>query len=415
MKRYFSITLNNFVDFLKNPKEESNFNAPPNSKIKSLLILFSLEIVVLSIFSGLLKLFESLNLIDIGSNKISDLLFNLPPTQLFLVVVIVAPVIEELIFRLPLRFKHNYLFKLVLWIISLTRIVSKERLDELIQLFRPAAFRYFFYLMTISFGLIHITNFEGYKNLLVWMPFLTMNQLFIGCILGFLRIKFGLIWSIIYHALNNLIFIGMALLSINSIPDYYFQGDSYSVSIKKVAKPNYIQDNVFQIVPGRIEFKNYKFSEALKVLEDKPEKYILAGNYSGFYVDINFHSKAIMHQPDSAEKIVIDHIPKALSLKIKKQSKAKEVLEPYIADTLKYKTAVAVHTNAKTHISLRQLCRSLDFTYQDLFITSNDTTRLYQVQIDRTLTFSEMEQYLFNLYGLKFRKSLKELEFLKIE
>ncbi|MEI7830514.1 MAG: CPBP family intramembrane glutamic endopeptidase [Prolixibacteraceae bacterium] len=415
MKSFYGITLDSFIDFIKKPKEENNFNASLGTKLKSLLILFSLELCVLSLFLVIFNLLKSIGLMEIGSNKITDLLFDLTPIQLFVAVVIAAPVLEEFIFRLPLRFKYNYLFRLIIWMISLTRLVPKERFDGLIQHFRPIVFRYFFYLMTISFGLVHITNFEGYKDLLGWMPFLTINQLFVGFILGFIRIKFGLVWSIIYHALNNLIFIGIAFLSINSISDYYFKDDSYSVSIKVVPKPKYSQDNTFQIVPGNIEFKNYRLSEALKVLEGKPEKYILISNYRGLYVDIYFNSTATKHLTDSARKIVIDHIEKALSLKIKRQFKMKEVLEPYVSDTLTKKGTMADSTNTKMNMSLRQLSRSLDYKYNTIFIASNDSNRLYQFEINRKLTFPEMEENLLNNYGLKFRKIQKELEFIKVE
>ena len=70
-----------------------------------------------------------------------------------------------------------------------------------------------FYLISIAFGLIHILNFEPSLNIYLLAPILVAPQIVIGINLGYLRIRFGLIWSILFHAFHNGILLSIALLT----------------------------------------------------------------------------------------------------------------------------------------------------------------------------------------------------------
>ena len=67
--------------------------------------------------------------------------------------------------------------------------------------------------MTVAFGLMHITNFEPSLNIYLLAPILVAPQILIGINLGYLRVRFGLIWSILFHAFYNGILMSIALLS----------------------------------------------------------------------------------------------------------------------------------------------------------------------------------------------------------
>lgn len=415
MEGHFSRTWFSFVAFIKSPNEENDFDASISSKIKTLLCLFSFALILVFLFTPIFSLLKFLNILDPGSNVLEDLLFEFTFIQLVFVVAMAVPILEELIFRLPLRYKYNYLFRSIVFLISVTRLIPEKKLKDMVQRYWKGIFKYLFYFLAISFGLIHITNFEGFKDQLGWIPFLTINQLFAGFVLGYIRIRFGLIWSIIYHSLYNFLFFGFAFLSLNTISDYNYKGDSYSVTIRKITKPTYKYNTDFQTTPGKIEFKNYKLSQTLQVLEARPEKYIVISKYKGMYIDINFSSGAITHSTDSARRIVIDHLQKAFSLNIKKQLKIKEVLVLFVSDSIKNKMTFSSDTSSNRKLSLKQIGRSLDYFYNDLFIVGSDTNHIYSIDLNRMLSFPDMQQYLLKNFGIEFRKVTKELEFIKVD
>ncbi|WP_420712341.1 type II CAAX prenyl endopeptidase Rce1 family protein [Pedobacter sp. SL55] len=71
---------------------------------------------------------------------------------------------------------------------------------------------FLFYYTAIVFGLIHLSN---YKDLTVSDPSFVLyiaSQTFGGLSLGYLRIKYGLTYSILFHAFFNLIVFSLAIL-----------------------------------------------------------------------------------------------------------------------------------------------------------------------------------------------------------
>lgn len=141
-------------------------------------------------------------------------------------IVLIAPVFEEIIFRSLLRFtkKNLMLFSiatsiLIVYFISqskipsliiaalllsgiliLTSLYSREKIEQFIY----SKFSYFFYATAILFGLVHASNFGGNIYILLAFSFILGGvQLIAGLILGFIRMKYGLIYSIIFHALIN--------------------------------------------------------------------------------------------------------------------------------------------------------------------------------------------------------------------
>ena len=103
-----------------------------------------------------------------------DMMKNLSKPVIFLFVVVIAPLFEELIFRAPLT-----LFK------------GKK------------SFRIGFYVFAVLFGLVHISNFTMTTNVLLLAPILVLPQTLLGGYLGFIRVRFGLGWSMALHACYN--------------------------------------------------------------------------------------------------------------------------------------------------------------------------------------------------------------------
>ena len=116
---------------------------------------------------------------DLGTHRVETFLERYPPLFVAAYAVVLAPVLEEALFRGPL-----YFFR------------------------RPAFFPWAFYLLTTAFALLHAFNFPGWKEHWALLPLLIAPQWVTGVFLGFLRVRFSLPWSIGLHALYNLILLG---------------------------------------------------------------------------------------------------------------------------------------------------------------------------------------------------------------
>ena len=161
--------------FIKNPECSFNQDLSLNQKLilvfNSLIISLVLCLSLVSVFSIL----EHFKLIDMSEHASADLFEKYPKIVILLMVSVLAPLFEELIFRAPLTLFYKY---------------KKQ-------------FKYIFYAFAILFGYVHITNFEITTNVILLSPILILPQTILGLILGYLRLKIGLIYAMLLHALYN--------------------------------------------------------------------------------------------------------------------------------------------------------------------------------------------------------------------
>lgn len=164
--------------FVKNPiyiEQEGSLQ----EKIKFFFILAVIAIATSLALGFLIESISGLVGFNFENHAVLEMFDTMPSIVIFFAAVIIAPLFEELIFRAPLG------------------------------LFRKSAyFKYAFYISVFLFGLIHITNFENIDGYYWLIPVLIAPQLFAGFYLGFIRVKLGLIWSILLHAVHNLALIG---------------------------------------------------------------------------------------------------------------------------------------------------------------------------------------------------------------
>lgn len=147
---------------------------PPALRLKTVAsaivwnLILSIVIVIIAEV-----LFTALE-IDVGKHKTAEMFAKYSSLEIFVLMVLFAPLLEECLFRAPL-----YLFK------------------------RSSFFPFAFYLSCIAFGMVHLSNFENGSDLLLWAPFLVAPQTVMGFFLGFLRVKLGLSYAILMHAGHN--------------------------------------------------------------------------------------------------------------------------------------------------------------------------------------------------------------------
>lgn len=177
-------TYKDLLQFIKKPVYVNSDGWDLQARISILAKLLALSLILSFTIGVTLAILETITDLELGEHAIDQLFNDYSPVFILLVVAVLAPVIEELIFRGPL-----YLFR-----------------DS----------RYFgiiFYLFTLVFGFYHITNFEISLNVIYFAPLLVSPQLCIGLILGYVRVKLGLIWAIVLHSMYNLLLTGPIILA----------------------------------------------------------------------------------------------------------------------------------------------------------------------------------------------------------
>ena len=199
--------------FIKKPVELSEDKASLQLKIGTCLALFLIQIPPLLVLMSLIGGLEQLGLWEEDMHSLQKIFQEMEPVLIFFFAVIVAPLFEEVMFRLILKFRSNFL---ILWSIHIGVALHLGQKRSLLKTARKVWDKFYgwiFYLMTVAFGLMHIMNFEPSLNIYLLAPILVAPQILIGINLGYLRVRFGLIWSILFHAFYNGILMSIALLT----------------------------------------------------------------------------------------------------------------------------------------------------------------------------------------------------------
>ena len=177
-------TLVDLLNYLKNPvlKEDTNYSLM--YRLRTFVSLLCISIAFTFFISLVVGMLTSVGILDENKHAMDDYLKNPNTWQLLALAALIAPITEELIFRAPLvLFKRRKYFKIA------------------------------FYGIGFFFALVHIFNFEINENVILFSPLLVAPQFFLGLIFGFIRIRFGLIWSIFLHSSYNGLLILLLLLS----------------------------------------------------------------------------------------------------------------------------------------------------------------------------------------------------------
>lgn len=167
------------------------------------------------------------------------------PTMLLFYGVILAPLIEEVVFRSWLGGRRACILGLPILlslfaigaavVADVSPIVSFAIAGGLSVLVlgvarqfaslspsaqKAARWRLFpvaFYGSALLFAMLHMSNYEGGLSSPI-MLLAILPQFLVGLILGYVRMRFGLMHAIIFHALYNLVLIGIFMMSQSLVP-----------------------------------------------------------------------------------------------------------------------------------------------------------------------------------------------------
>lgn len=170
------------INYIKNPVLEEDPNTDFKYRLKKLLHLLVFCLATGLLLTPVFILIQELGLVNMEEHTMEYLIIKFSKPYIFFFVVIVFPFFEELIFRAPLTLFKN-----------------------------PKVFKRAFYTLVTLFGLMHLPNYNLTTNVLLLTPILVAPQIISGSYFAFIRVRFGLIWSMALHGFYNGIFMFITL------------------------------------------------------------------------------------------------------------------------------------------------------------------------------------------------------------
>ena len=220
-----------FFDFLRNPRlpdERIPFGRQAAQQVGVLLLLDWAVVICFVIFALALE--------SGGIELPQEIEEDWTPGEMFLFIVVLAPPLEELIFRVGLSGQRRALTMFVApwllvaaligarfligpldmrtvlvlsvgWLVSTIAVVACHWNDRsLLHGFRRL-FPYAFWLTSGLFGLMHIFNYEDPMSLAVLL--MVIPQFTGGMMLGYVRVKYGMWSNIAQHVAHNAVFLAL--------------------------------------------------------------------------------------------------------------------------------------------------------------------------------------------------------------
>ena len=242
--------LANFLGFLKKPRLDVENNKIWYVKLFDAVRLWALTFSIGLIFAFLSSFLLEIFVYDSEDFALNQLFEEISLFLIFVMVVVWAPISEELAFRLGLKFSPvrwgvglaMFLFFMVSlldppfvvnlldrldpslgFVISLSFVAllsfffslffNISKVKKVTYDFFQRNFAIFFYTLALIFGLMHITNYtEDVSTLWLFAPILVMPQILLSFTASFIRVSYGFFWAVFVHALNNFVAIMMVIL-----------------------------------------------------------------------------------------------------------------------------------------------------------------------------------------------------------
>ena len=449
---FFSRQINNIRQFAKEP-DDVQYDIPFSNKLGTLAVVFIINLL-LAVFLGWLMqaAITALKLDELMDEHKLNGFFNEFPLPVFaLLSIIIIPLLEETIFRLPIRFSVNVINILfgaiMLYILSaiysgysiaftITALIVlgscislffiyNKRITSALSYFWKSNFPIVFYVFTLVFALVHLGNYPLSLVVALLCPLLVSPQFVLGFLAGYLRVRLGFFWGAALHMLHNGLFLIPILFSpgMITLPVEVTTTD-YSLSIKK-GQSNTEYEMQYYANADSIGIENYSLKSCLALLLNKQEKFIETSNdiVANKSLSVKYVNKNKLNDSTdvaSYKNTIVNHLKKAYHFKLETTSKNFPHLEVYVKDSIKlitFKSKLdkdpSAITDAKTinfkNADLKIITNTLNNEFAEVQLHTNfDSKKEYTFKVPKK-DFDAAKSYLQTRLGLGFKESTKKV------
>jgi len=366
---------------------------------------------------------DKLGLVDSENHQITKLMNQYPILFIILLLVVIIPFFEELIFRLYLRFKYNFLAQSILLLSSVTGAQNKSKFKIFLKKFWSINFKPIFYLSAILFGYVHIFNYEYSTTILLLSPILIAPQFVAGLFLGYLRMKYNLVLGFFMHAIHNAVFLMITLIfMMGPFEKLNIKNNDYSIKIEE--SKIYTGDIISTSSIDSVSFNPTSIKSMIAFLLDKEEMLIESNNKEIVDKKINISFKNYTKDNTHNKEIIMKHLMQVYDFKIERNTRPHQIWELRLQDSLllakhqsNTKDSKIITTAPKeikiNNMGLVHLARTLTSSYNQYIVTNIDNNVDYNFKFAKS-SFAELKNVLRLEYGLVLQSSEKELEYIHI-
>lgn len=415
-------TYSDLFKFLKKPSELFPSNQNFKSKVFSLFSILLLDILIAFFCMQLVQTIEYFGWFSMDKSLLLKALNKMSVRDIIIAVIIVIPLIEELLFRLYLKYKHNYLLRFVLLIFYVLGKKRKTQIENKIIGIWNNKYPYIFYFSALLFGFIHIFNFHVDYRILLLFPILTSAQISTGVLCAYLRLKYNLFWGYFLHALHNGIYLLSFLLLGNNMN---LTEDSIDYFIKIEVAPEGQTSSTAKYYPDSIYMEQFKLADILSYITTKQKFLIESNNEKTLNTQLNLTYKNRADSSFVNKQVIANKLMDLFNFDMHSTTKSSAVWKLHVEDANKlesYRTDSTTRsftkmTNDSIIIhrgSLATIASTLEYSYsKKVFIDKNSLER-YNITIHKTDTTNIKQLFLSN-YGIKLVDSTAQLEYLTID
>jgi len=459
-------TLELIFKFFLKPEEESFPEQTITSKIKWLLFLIVFEMPFIFVALSLYYLLAINGLINSENHAVEELIKNNGITFIIIGIILGGPFIEELIFRLPLRYKKANFIPLTVVLLFFAGTLSFKKLHLSLALsillfvvvaaflifyifnrrmaenrdkFLSSNYHFFFYSVTVLFALVHISNFSYSVSLLLFAPIIVLPQFVAGFFIGYIRIKQGFIWGFFLHALHNAIFLLPVLLYIsfhkpNLIGkidrdaytfevyegNYFNKHKSYpTADISKVTPNEIVLFGTFKNVVSKLTRTNKRFIWF--------KNSILAEKEISLYLR---NDSAKIESAKIASHLAFENLLKSYKLESKTEKRNLTVWNLFVKNEHLFKTHISDSVDSISQNAIRgfygardtlklqnikseSLAKTLRIAFDTEIQNQIDTNAVFSIKIPND-DYSNLKHFLETNYGLTIEKKTEKRDMLVI-
>ena len=408
------------IDFLRKPVELSPTRISLSQKLKEFGQILLLDIMLMLIIGIPILVIEEAGWIDSDEHALAQMMQNIPLVFLLLLGVLIVPFIEELIFRLPLRYKRNYFLRSVVFIWS---GISGKNITEVSSQANQKwnrIYPFIFYFVAMIFGLVHATNYVG-GGLTFWVliPILVAPQFIGGLLIGFLRLRHGFFWGFFLHASNNCLFLVIPMFFSSHEVAYQESNDSFDLTIEEVS-PYIPQERRYEFRENGLNVTSYRFKSAAAKGLKKPGYLVEVPKQLSpkkqLNISLTCHSAEL-----NCDSVLLDALMNTYHFRIDSALKLRDALEFIVVDASKlltYRNPDSEYPGSKmsvsgdlmefTNISLSSVVKSLSRNYKIPIEYMGYDTLKYDLKLP--IRYSDLlHEKLVEEYGIELEEKEKEL------
>lgn len=404
-------TLTDLLAFLRNPRDEQYSDQSKQTKIKTLFTILAFDIVLMIPLTCLISVFEIFGWIDSQENKLIYL-FNKGPFWLILFSIIaLGPFFEEIIFRLFLRNRRNYLLRLI------GNFFPKHK--TFLNDWWAKKFRYFFYLSSILFAWAHLSNYDTENITIYIFPILVLPPFVMGALLGYLRVKFDFMLGFFLHVLHNSILMVIFLITMDQSENHRLDinNDKYVLLIEEVSMFDYSGiSKVDNTKEDSVSFKEVDLKSMIFYMTNVDLELIESNNKEMLNKKLLVKFKNKSKIKINRDSIILNHLGELYLFKLEKKRRKQKVQVLYTSDNSKLLKYAAKNNSifdmAETvtlseleykKISLPEITKSLSHNYEMHFDCDINLSQKFNITLPNG-DIDKLKKTLKADYGIEIRE-----------